>query len=640
MRHKGRVGVPATALAVILAATSVTAVATVPAASSSGALTVNPNSLAFGKVLSFTSSSKSLKLINSSAADLSEAVAIDPASGNAADFAVADGATAAGCGGAVAAGKSCFVTVNFRPTAVGLRTARLDVFDSSGTIANVVALSGIGLKANAAQSANPAAGGLPPTLLPLVLNFGAQAVGTTGSPRLIVLANNQDAPLSIASITLNDDQFAETDDCASVAPYGNCAIEVSFTPTASGNQTGRLTVNDGFTGSAQYPQSVELAGVGSASGQADPNPSATPGPGLPPTLFPMALSLGAQAIGTTGAPRTIIVTNNQDSPLTISGITLTNDQFAETDDCASVAPLGHCAIEVTFTPTATGNQTGTLNLNDGFSVTPLFPQSAQLVGRGLESGPANPSPSPSPTATPGPGGGPAAVPPTLFPLVVNLGAQAVGTTGSPHTIVLTNNQNMPLSISGITISDDQFAETDDCASVAPYGNCAIDVTFSPTASGDQTGTLNLNDGFAITPKYPQSVQLVGLGAGSSAGGPAPTPTPGTGGTRAGLPPKLFPPLLNLGAQAVGTTSNAQVIVLTNSQDAPLSISGITISNDQFAETDDCASVAPFGHCTIEVTFSPAASGDQTAELVVDDGFASTPLYPQAVELVGHGNGGS
>ncbi len=156
MRQKGRVGVPATALAAILAATSVTAIATVAAASSSRALTVNLNSLAFGKVLSLSSSTKTLKLTNSSAADLSEVVAVNPASANAPDFAVADSATATGCGGVVAARKSCSVTVNFRPTAVGLRTARLDVFNSSGSIVNVVALSGTGLKAKAAQAANPA----------------------------------------------------------------------------------------------------------------------------------------------------------------------------------------------------------------------------------------------------------------------------------------------------------------------------------------------------------------------------------------------------------------------------------------------------------------------------------------------------
>ena len=226
--------------------------------------------------------------------------------------------------------------------------------------------------------------------------------------------------------------------------------------------------------------------------------------------------------------------------------------------------------------------------------------------------------------------------------MVNLGTQAVGTTGSAHTIVLTNNQDAPLSISGITLSNDQFAETDDCASVAPFGQCAIDVTFSPTATGDQTGRLDLNDGFATTPKYPQSVQLVGLGAGSSAGGPAPsaTPTPGAGGTQAGLPPTLFPLLLNLGTQAVGTTGEPKTIVLTNNRDAPLSILSLTMTNDEFAETDDCANVAPFAHCTINVTFTPAASGDQTGELIVDDGFASAPQYPHTVQLVGRGAGGS
>jgi hypothetical protein len=49
------------------------------AASSSRALTVNLNSLAFGNVPLLTSSARTLKVTNNSAADLSEVVALDPA---------------------------------------------------------------------------------------------------------------------------------------------------------------------------------------------------------------------------------------------------------------------------------------------------------------------------------------------------------------------------------------------------------------------------------------------------------------------------------------------------------------------------------------------------------------------------------
>jgi hypothetical protein len=99
----------------------------------------------------------------------------------------------------------------------------------------------------------------------------------------------------------------------------------------------------------------------------------------------------------------------------------------------------------------------------------------------------------------------------LVPLTLDFGSVAKGAASVPLAVTLTNNQNTALPVAGITISNSQFTETDNCATVAPFGHCTISVTFTPAAIGGQNGIMTVNDGFASTPTSPQSVQLFGIG---------------------------------------------------------------------------------------------------------------------------------
>jgi hypothetical protein len=101
--------------------------------------------------------------------------------------------------------------------------------------------------------------------------------------------------------------------------------------------------------------------------------------------------------------------------------------------------------------------------------------------------------------------------------------------------------------------------------------------------------------------------------------------------------QLLPSALNFGQQIVGTTSDPLTATVTNIGSEDLHIFGIAISGanfGDFAETTTCgARLAPGGSCTIDVTFTPSATGHRNASLkMVDDGGAS----PQAVPLTGTG----
>jgi hypothetical protein len=87
----------------------------------------------------------------------------------------------------------------------------------------------------------------------------------------------------------------------------------------------------------------------------------------------------------------------------------------------------------------------------------------------------------------------------LSPLTLTFPSQAVGTTSSAQTLTLNNFNDTPLTITSTTVSGD-FAQTNNCGgSVAAGSICHIYVTFSPTASGDRTGTLTITSSPGISP---------------------------------------------------------------------------------------------------------------------------------------------
>ena len=96
---------------------------------------------------------------------------------------------------------------------------------------------------------------------------------------------------------------------------------------------------------------------------------------------------------------------------------------------------------------------------------------------------------------------------------------------------------------------------------------------------------------------------------------------------------LSPTSLTFGSQAVGTSSSAQVVTLTNAGSVIFSVSNVSVSGD-FSESNDCpAQMSPGSSCTISVIFTPTATGNRTGTLTTVD---STPGSPHTVGLSGTG----
>jgi len=101
-------------------------------------------------------------------------------------------------------------------------------------------------------------------------------------------------------------------------------------------------------------------------------------------------------------------------------------------------------------------------------------------------------------------------PVSVSPLKITFATQKLATKSKAQTVVLTNDQTTTLSISNVSLAGadpGDYGFTSACKSTLLTGaNCTISVTFTPTAAGTRTATLQIQDGVGT-----QSVALAGTG---------------------------------------------------------------------------------------------------------------------------------
>jgi uncharacterized protein (TIGR03437 family) len=102
-------------------------------------------------------------------------------------------------------------------------------------------------------------------------------------------------------------------------------------------------------------------------------------------------------------------------------------------------------------------------------------------------------------------------------------------------------------------------------------------------------------------------------------------------------PTISAASLSFGERTVGASGASRSVQVTNSGAVPLSISAVTIgglNSGDFTETDNCATTLAAGSpCTIQVGFSPTATGIRTASLFIA---GNIPEGTSAVVLSGTG----
>jgi len=316
------------------------------------------------------------------------------------------------------------------------------------------------------------------------------------------------------------------------------------------------------------------------------------------SLSPASLAFTSEPLGNAAAPQSITLANGTGTTVSISSVAITGasiNDFTQKNTCGgSVAAGSNCTITVTFSPTASGSRMANVTVTDNAAGSP---QNVGLTGTGTTVPDAN-----------------------LSPASLAFDSEPLGAMTTAQSISLTNGGSAPLSISSIVLAGTNpgdFSQTNNCgSSVAAGTHCTITVAFKPTATGTRTAAVTLTDNATGSP---QSVSLSGTGGGT---GPA---------------VKLSASSLNFGNEPVSVVSSSQVITLSNTGTAALSITSIALTGTNatdFTQVATCGStVAAGGSCTIVVLFTPLASGTRGASLAITDNAGGSP---QSVALSGSG----
>jgi hypothetical protein len=213
----------------------------------SPSVALSPISLTFAsQTVATVSVSQAINLTNNGTAPLSVS-SVTLSGANPADF-----SRTSGCGTSVSVGGNCSITVTFKPTAAGSRTAFVNIADSATGSPQSVPVSGTGV------AAAPAV-----TLTPTSLNFASTTVGTATASQSVVLKNTGTGTLTISAVAMsgaNPGDFSQTNNCGpSVGAGGSCTFSVKFKPTAKSTRTATLSITNNAPLS---PHAVALTGTG------------------------------------------------------------------------------------------------------------------------------------------------------------------------------------------------------------------------------------------------------------------------------------------------------------------------------------------------------------------------------------------
>ncbi len=172
--------------------------------------------------------------------------------------------------------------------------------------------------------------------------------------------------------------------------------------------------------------------------------------------------------------------------------------------------------------------------------------------------------------------------------------------------------NGATSLGFITVPSDSEGDAVYIGLQDQTGASITSVTFSLTSCGSGDPNCNLTD-FALGTVYFNTVPF--------------------------LPAVTFaPPSVFLGTEPVGTSSPTQMVTLTNTGNAPLTINNYTISGANFGDfilgTSTCGGSLPAGNsCDFPIHFTPSGPSPRKAVLMLND---SAPNSPHTVALTGIG----
>jgi hypothetical protein len=314
----------------------------------------------------------------------------------------------------------------------------------------------------------------PPTdvLNPTSLSFPPTPEGQLSSAQTVTITNSGGLLLTSISISASA-QFQESNTCGTKLAAGAvCIISAIFAPTQTGTVSGTLTIGDILR---SQPQTVSLSGTGLGAPALNVNPT--------------SLTFTNQQPGVPSTPQTVTVSNTGGSPManvgfSIVGAAASSYSIAATTCGALLASGSSCAVQIVFTPSATGAIAATLAVSS--STFGVAPASVPLNGSGILA---------SGLAT-----NPAQI---VFPVV------AAGQSSTAQPVTVTNSSGYAISTVSLAAAAPFSVTQNTCTGgLAAGANCTASVVFQPSAGGSATGALTVTSSTVATPA---TVPLSGTG---------------------------------------------------------------------------------------------------------------------------------
>jgi len=306
------------------------------------------------------------------------------------------------------------------------------------------------------------------------LTFSSQTLGATSPKKVLTVRSTGSATVQVSSVAVtgaNASDFSASSDCAfPLSRNGSCSISVDFSPSAVGSRSASLEIR--VNGALK---TVSLRGTGTSP----PPPKVT--------VTPSSLSFATQIFATSSEARVVAVRNTGAGSLRISTIALVGphaSDFRSTNNCgAAIERDGACSISVTFSPSAVGARSASLEIRSNTST-----KAISIRGTGA----APPQPSIS-----------------ITPKSLSFSGQGIVTRSAPLSVTIENRGLGRLEVQKIGLkgqNPESFSLSHNCVSLAPKATCKISVKFSPTSNIASSATLSLEHNGPVTLS---SVALVG-----------------------------------------------------------------------------------------------------------------------------------
>ncbi|MGH9433613.1 MAG: choice-of-anchor D domain-containing protein [Terriglobia bacterium] len=429
-------GVAAGAISVIGNASNSPATALLSGAGGAPRLAATPPGLNFGNVGAGGSSMLAVTLVNSGGASVN----ITQSSVTGAEFSVSGLAVPL----SLNAGQRITFNVTFSPKAAGNATGMVSVTSNAADPLLTIPLSGTG--GTFQLAVNPAS-----------INFGTIKLGSAGI-QTVTLNNTGSSIVTIiqASVTGTEFSISRISLPLTLAAGQRADFSASFAATSAGNATGSISITSNASNS---PTTLPLAGTGMML-QLGANPT--------------SLNFGNVTVGNSGS-QVVTLNNSGTGSVRVSQVAPSGAGFKISGVALplTLAAGQNTNFNVTFTPGAAGNSSGSISVVSNASNSPL---AVSLAGVGVTLQLSSSPPS------------------------LSFGDVTVH-QNSTLPVVLTNTGSASVTISQATVSGAAFSISglNLPLTLGPNHNTGFNVTFAPTSDGNASGSVSVVSSAANSP---------------------------------------------------------------------------------------------------------------------------------------------